>query len=184
MSEKTDEQIAKEVQAGDREVFAFLIERYEQKLKRYARRFLSRPEDIDDAIQDVFIKSFVNINSFDSSRSFSSWVYRIAHNELVNILKKKKHISVPIFELDVLFPSFVKDTKTLESYEQKDLREMLETCLDELSVQYKEILVFYFFEEFEYKEIADILHIPISTVGVRINRAKKQLLKVYQKHNN
>jgi len=88
MTEETDEAIALRVQGGDGEVFGELIERYQAKLSRYARKFLLDPDDAADIVQDIFIKSYQNIQSFDATRRFSPWIYRIAHNEFVNALKK------------------------------------------------------------------------------------------------
>ena len=90
MEEVTDEAITKRVQQGDVEAFALLMDRYEKKITRYARKFLSQPDDVKDIVQDVFVKVYVNIKSFDVKRRFSPWIYRIAHNEFVNALKKNK----------------------------------------------------------------------------------------------
>src|ERR1700685_1546732 len=87
--ERTDEEIVKEVQGGDVESFRILVERYEPKMTRYARRFLFGADDAKDLLQEIFIKTYTNINSFDTERRFSPWIYRIAHNEFVNALKKK-----------------------------------------------------------------------------------------------
>jgi len=74
---------------GDIEVFGILLDRYEQKLSRYGKKFLSRKEDIEDIVQDVFVSAYQNIQSFDSTQRWSPWIYRIAHNALVNALRKK-----------------------------------------------------------------------------------------------
>ena len=89
MTEQTDEQIAIAVQKGDAQAFGLLVERFEPKLLRYARKFLFDYEDGKDMVQEVFIKAYGNIQSFDTSRSFSSWIYRIAHNEFINAIRKK-----------------------------------------------------------------------------------------------
>ena len=88
MTEQTDEQIAQAVQKGDSSAFGLLVERYEPKLLRYAKKFLFDYEDGKDIVQEVFIKAYSNIQSFDSGRSFSSWIYRIAHNEFINAIRK------------------------------------------------------------------------------------------------
>jgi len=85
----TDEEIVKKVQLGGIEFFELLVQRYQEKLCRYARKFLFNSTDIEEIVQEVFIKTYVNIKSFNSSLKFSSWIYRISHNELVNALKKK-----------------------------------------------------------------------------------------------
>ena len=86
--ELSDEQIAQRVKDGDNEAFGLFVERYEKKLTRYGGKFLSRTEDIQDVVQDVFIKAYQNMQSFDASLRFSPWIYRIAHNTFVNELRK------------------------------------------------------------------------------------------------
>ena len=88
-SEQEDEIIAALVQSGQSVLFGVLVKRYEEKMRRYARKFLSNDDDKKDIVQEIFIKAYINIKSFDTKRKFSSWLYRIAHNELVNNLKKK-----------------------------------------------------------------------------------------------
>ena len=183
MHDKTDEQIAAEVQRGDRESYRVLMERYEPKMSRYARRFLFQGDDIKDLVQDIFIKAYVNIRSFDATRRFSPWLYRIAHNEFVNAVKKKQkeRENVTIFDFDVLFPHLIAKETADGGISHQELKEMLDTSLDKLSPKYKEPLVLYYFEEMDYKAIADILRIPVSTVGVRLQRGKAMLKKMVQK---
>ena len=75
-----DEEIVKRVQSGDAERFGVLVERYEPRLHRYAKKILLDGDEADDAVQEALIKAYVNIQSFDATRKFSSWVYRITHN--------------------------------------------------------------------------------------------------------
>ena len=103
-SEQQDEIIAALVQSGKSDFFGILINRYQEKMMRYARKFLSNDDDKKDIVQEIFIKAYVNIKSFDPKRKFSSWLYRIAHNELVNNLKKKNKSFLPILDLDTFFP--------------------------------------------------------------------------------
>jgi RNA polymerase sigma-70 factor (ECF subfamily) len=171
----TDEEVAGRVQDGNVELYEILMQRYEAKLSRYARKFLSNREDIEDVIQQVFIKTYSNIQSFNVSMRFSPWIYRIAHNELVNALKKKKNAALPFFDADTIFPHPVANENPSSDSEKRELAELMAQCLDKLDIKYREPLILYFLEELSYKEISDILQIPIATVGVRINRAKEKL---------
>jgi RNA polymerase sigma-70 factor (ECF subfamily) len=159
------------------------MERYEPKMTRYARRFLFDSDDAKDLVQDVFIKAYVNIKSFDTDRRFSPWLYRIAHNEFVNALKKrtKERGNISLFDFDVLFPHLsAKETADSPS-RQHELKTMLERSLNEIPEKYREPLMLYYFEELDYKEIADVLRIPVSTVGVRLQRGKAMLKKKVDK---
>ena len=172
MSSHTDEEIAKRVQTGDIESFGVLVERYEEKLTRYARRFLFYAEEAEDIIQDVFMKAYANIRSFDATRKFSSWIYRIAHNECINAMKKRGKEAIPFFDPDTLFPHPVAKETADEGIRREELKALMEGNLERLDPKYREPLILFYYEEMDYKEIAEILRIPVSTVGVRLNRAR------------
>jgi RNA polymerase sigma-70 factor, ECF subfamily len=181
---QTDEEIVQKVQTGDVESFGLLVERYEAKMKRYAWRLLLGGPDHEDVVQDVFIKAYTNIKSFDIKRRFSPWLYRIAHNELVNTIKKKSKEPVPFFDPDTLFPHPVAREETDQSINQQELKTELEKCLHQLGPKYREPLVLYFFEEMDYNEISDVLRIPVSTVGVRLKRGKEAMKKILEKNDS
>lgn len=176
--DKNDEELAVLVQSGGVEFFGILFNRYEAKIKRYAKKFIYIDEEVDDAVQQIFTKSFVNIKSFDSKRKFSSWLYRIAHNELVNLLKKKKHSFLPLFDLDVFLPRNFYDNKIADDIDAKIVKEEVEKTLGKIEEKYREPLYLYYVEELGYKEISEIMKIPVSTVGVRIARAKKLMKNI------
>ncbi len=178
ISEKADEEIARMVQSGNFELFGELVKRYEAKMKRYARKFLNITEDIEDVVQEVFIKVYQNIKSFNPERKFSSWLYRIAHNEFVNALKKRKRRKVfSFFELDILLPYPVAKNDS-QDIDLKGIRQAIDKYLDKLEIKYREPIILYYLEELSYKEIAGILHIPISTVGIRLKRGREKLKKL------
>jgi RNA polymerase sigma factor (sigma-70 family) len=179
--EKTDEAVALEVQNGDREAFGVLIARYEPKMTRYAQKFLFRGEDVKDIVQEVFIKAYVNILSFDPQRRFSPWLYRIAHNEFINAIKKKTRLPLFAFDLDVLLPHLSAKETAEQRVMEGDMKQLLDTSLGKIDPKYREPLVLYYIQELDYKEIAEVLQIPVSTVGVRLNRAKVLLRKTIQK---
>lgn len=183
MTNETDEVIATRVQNGDADAFSALVERYEAKLMRYARKFLRDPDDAKDIVQEVFIKAYQNIQSFDATRRFSPWIYRIAHNEFVNAIKKRARGPVLGIDFDVVFPHLAAGETADDTALERDTKEILESALDELDPKYREPLVLYYFEGVSYKDMADILHIPMSTVGVRLARGKSQLQKIAAKKN-
>ncbi len=175
----TDEDIAKKVQSGDIEAFGQLVERYEAKMQRYIKRFLYSYEDAQDTVQDVFIKAYTNIQSFNAARKFSPWLYRIAHNTSINLIKKRGKEALPFFDPDTLFPHPIAKQKTDDAWNEQELKAAIDSYLDKLKPNYREPLILYYFEDMDYKGISDVLHIPVSTVGVRINRAKKKLKELY-----
>ncbi len=177
-AELTDEAIATAVQGGDAESFGVLMERYEPKLTRYARRFVADPDRITDLVQDVFIKAYTNIQSFDATRAFSPWIYRIAHNEFVNAVKKRVSEKLFALDFDLILPQLAAPESTDSESHRREEKEMLEKCLDQIPAKYREPLVLYYFEEMEYREISEIMQIPTNTVGVRLQRGKVILKKI------
>lgn len=174
-----DEEIAVFVQNGDIDAFGVLVERYEEKLKRYARKFFRDNGDIEDVIQETFIKAYSNIQGFDAERKFSPWIYRIAHNELVNALKKKKNKeAISLFDFDVFLPHLVAKETAEERARSNEMKSALDKYLGKINLKYREPLVLYYFEDMNYKEVADVLEIPVSTVGVRLKRGKETLKKL------
>ncbi len=182
-TQESDEEIARKVQSGQIEVFAALVERYEQKMKRYARKFLFGYEDIEDLVQKVFLKAYINIQSLDTSKKFSSWLYRIAHNEFINEIKKRGREPVSFFDFDIFFPHHRSADNADRNLNKEEIREVIDNCLEKLKPKYREPIVLHYLEELSYKEIADVLQIPVSTVGVRLQRGK-QIMRSFCKKLN
>lgn len=177
----TDEELVKAVQRGDKEEFGILVARYGEKLFRYGRRFLSGQENIEDVVQEVFLRAYQNIRGFDTSQKFSPWIYRIAHNTFVNALKKSSRSPLSFFDFDTFAAHPVYEDPSEKEREQKEMRVMIEKGLDSLNANSREIIILYFLEEQSYREISDILRIPIGTVGIRLKRAKEALRAAYEK---
>ena len=178
----TDEQIAQKVQKGNNETFSFLVEKYELSIKRYARKFTQDSETINDITQTVFLKAFSHINSFNAKLKFSSWLYRIAHNELANFLKKKKEL--PLFDFDTFWPHSAPGKKELENETEKIMmKETFEKCLAKIPAKYREVINFYYLEDLSYEEISEILQTPVSTIGVRLKRGKTILKNLCHNKN-
>lgn len=182
--ELNDEMLAQKVQEGSADYFGEIMARYEPKLTRYVGRFAANPADAQDIVQDVFIKVYRNIQSFDASQRFSPWIYRIAHNEAVNNIKKKVREPLTFFDPEVFFPHPVAADSPQEDAERGEMRKVLEACLDDLDGKYKEVLALRYFEDMDYRDIAEVLKLPVVTVGVRLNRGKAKLKKIYEKKYN
>ncbi len=180
MEQQSDEQIAGLVQAGKADFFEILVVRYEKKITRYGRKFISEHEDIEDTVQNIFLKAYENIQSFDVKRKFSTWLYRIAHNEFINVMKKKKRSPLSLFEFDTFLPQKLIQDDIHQNVLDKELHELLNKCISSLDVKYREPLVLYYFEEMNYQEISEIMRIPVSTVGVRLKRGRDILNSVYK----
>lgn len=178
ISQASDEAIVTATLA-DKEAFGYLIERYEQKLTRYLLRLGVRTvEDQQDVLQETFIKAYRNLNGFDTSLSFSSWIYRIAHNEAVSWYRKRNvrpegHMIADSEELIGFMAEAEVGADVL--FDQSINAEVLAAALAQIEDKYRQPLVLRYFEHKNYDEISDILMIPIGSVGTLIHRGKKQL---------
>lgn len=180
----SDEDIVIMVQKGDKDAYAHIINRFEPKIKRYAYRFFRDKEDIIDTVQDVFIKAYINLQSFNPEMKFNPWIYRIAHNEFVNkIAWKSIRKFVPI-DSDELIPLAISAKEdVMRDALQGDEKRMMEEHLSKLDDKYKTPIILFYYDELSYEEISDILQIPSNTVGVRIKRGKDKLKEIIQKNS-
>jgi RNA polymerase sigma-70 factor (ECF subfamily) len=182
-SSKTDEEIA-ELVLLDQEVFAHLITRYEKKLLNYIKRLSNfSQEEAEDLLQDTFIKVYRNINSFDKSLKFSSWIYRIAHNQIIDrhrhLKRRPEYYSVA--DQEKVFQGLSSDNDLVADLDQSYLRKTIYSVFDKMDEKYKEVLILKYFEEKDYEEISDILKKPMGTVATLLNRAKKEFRKELEK---
>ena len=169
----------------DKRLFGVLIERYEAKLKRYITRLgVRNPEDQLDVMQEIFLKVYKNLNGFDTKLSFSSWLYRIAHNEAISWYRKlsvrpEGHLVADSDEI-LSFISEKKDRADVVFDTKLDVKAVNEGLLA-IEPKYREVIILRYFEHKEYEDIADILKMPVGSVGTLLHRGKKQLQNVLKK---
>jgi RNA polymerase sigma-70 factor (ECF subfamily) len=173
----SDEEIVEKVRSSDQELYAVIMERYQNKLLRYATALTKDEQRAVDVVQEAFIKAFINLEGFNTQKKFSSWIYRIVHNEAINIVKKYQKEIALSDDID-----FVGNEDTERDFEQKEMVALLEKCLASIPLLYSEPLVLYYIEEKSYEEISDILRIPMGTVATHISRAKKLMKQLCQKN--
>ncbi|HAU08019.1 MAG: RNA polymerase, sigma-24 subunit, ECF subfamily [Candidatus Yanofskybacteria bacterium GW2011_GWF1_44_227] len=169
----SDEKLIEYVRAADQDAYLEVVLRYQDKLLRYANYLAQDQMKSADIVQNAFIKAFVNLQSFNSKMKFSTWIYRIVHNEAMNeIVRYKKEMPMPE-EFD-----FKSDENIEYDLIQKETSDLVRKCLSEMPLIYSEPLSLFFLEDKSYEEISDILRLPVGTVGTRINRAKILMKKI------
>ncbi len=184
----TDDKLAM-IATQDHAAFAVLVERYETVLLRYVRRFTGfGKECAEDVVQEVFLKIYRNLNGYDSSLSFSSWAYRIAHNEAVNYLKRHRGKEAVPLERDdedmgSLINIFESNVNVVDDAARDELCGAVRGVLDALSSKYREVLVLRFMEDKDYTEMSDILKKPMGTIATLLNRAKEEFKKIARQKN-
>lgn len=173
----TDEEIIEKVRKSEPDYYAIIIERYQKKLLRYTYNLIRNEEKSKDAVQETFIKTYINLNTFNTSKKFSNWIYQIAHNQAINIARKNQKEFSLTEDFDIESPENIE-----ENFDQEKNIEKINHCLKNIPIKYKEPLSLYYIEEKNYQEISDILRIPMGTVATRINRAKKIMKNICQKN--
>ena len=161
------------------EAFGFLMERYQVQLASYIRRLTQlSPDDIQDLLQEVFIKMYRNLNAYDTELKFSSWAYRIAHNHVIDHFRRTsarpKTNALEDYEWEKIVQAGVHLEKDIVN---KDCVEKIKACIQDLPIDYRDVLVLRFLEEKDYEEIMDILQKPKGTIATIISRGKKLLAK-------
>jgi RNA polymerase sigma-70 factor (ECF subfamily) len=176
LSTSTDEEVVEQVRQNNAEDYAEIIKRYQKKLLRYAQYLVNDPALAEDAVQESFIKAFINLNHFNTKKRFSSWIYRIVHNEVMTLVSRQKHTQPA-----KMIATIADDLDLEDELIRSELITHARECLAKIEILYRVPLLLYFFEEKTYAEISDILRIPISTVGTRIRRAKILVRNICQK---
>jgi RNA polymerase sigma-70 factor (ECF subfamily) len=180
-SDAADEQLVVLALKDDR-YYEIIVERYEPKLRRYVPRFIHCSDaDAQDIIQDVFINAYRNLNGFDTDLKFSSWLYRIAHNEAVSHLRRLSARPTIIME-DETFEALASELNTETEVGNKLEGIKLHAAIGRLDEKYRDVIVLRYLEEKSYDEISDILRKPSGSVSSLITRAKRILLKELKKN--
>jgi RNA polymerase sigma-70 factor (ECF subfamily) len=156
---------------GDTGAFRPLVEKYEAPLFRLGMRMLGNREDASDATQNAFVKAFQALDTYDSHHRFFSWLYRIALNECLNVLRARRSERV----LDDSFPD---DRRERDPVEAAEARRRLRVAILQLTKEQREVIVLRHFGELTYAELADSLGVPVTTVKCRLYAARQRLAEL------
>ncbi|MFA6048060.1 MAG: RNA polymerase sigma factor [Parcubacteria group bacterium] len=174
----TDNELVKMIK-NNPDLFKEITVRYQGKLFAYLYRLIGDKDEAEDLLQNVFIKSYRNIESYDTSRKFSSWIYRIAHNEAVNHIKRKslkRFVSIEsITSVKDKIDSASAEDNAHESWIRKETSKEVDDAIKKLPFKYRQVLVLRYYSDKSYEEISEILGKPVNTVGTLIKRAKDKL---------
>ena len=161
-----------QVLEGNTESFRHIVERYEKPIVRMIRNIINNRGSCEDIAQDVFFTAYRKLASFDPARSnFSTWLFTIARNKSINVIRKKRPVS-----MSELPPSSDVHTPSDELAE-REFFDKLDAGLEALPSAQKRAFVLVEFENLTYEETAQIEGVRIGTIKSRINRAKKKLAK-------
>jgi RNA polymerase sigma-70 factor (ECF subfamily) len=171
---------------GSEQAYAELVRRYERPLYSLILRLVRDPALAEDLAQDVFVKAIRALGSYDPSRKFSSWLFKIAHNTTIDHLRRRSLDTDPLetTEDDVLDPlHVVADTSSPDpesELERRQLGAALDRAVAGLRPEYREVMLLRFREGLPYEEIAEITGLPLGTVKTHIYRARREMAEALQ----
>jgi len=180
-----NDEIIAEKSLKNTEFFGILMTRYKSKLLSYILKISDiTAAEAEDLLQDTFIKAYLNLNSFNPQLKFSSWIYRIAHNEVINHYHKNKNkVSLDYNLSPEIVARLINNYDAGRVLDQSYLAESIKKALAAMDLKYREVLILKFWEEKDYQEISDILKKPLGTVSTLVSRAKIRLAEELKKNN-
>lgn len=168
--------------AGSQDAFRDLLVRYQRPVLSLIRRMVRSSSQAEDLAQEVFLKAFRALGSFDQSRKFSSWLFKIAHNTAIDQLRRKELVTVPLEtpdrdqpDLVAVLPDVSAETPA-DRVERRDLAAAIEGAIDGLKPLYREVVILRYQEGLTYEEIAEVADLPLGTVKTHLFRARKAMV--------
>lgn len=180
-AETPDADLVRRILDGEAELFAVLVERYRTRLCRFVERYTNDAEDARDVTQEVFVKVYGALDSFDSRYRFSTWLFRIAGNAAIDHLRRRKMKLLPL-ELPagedgdrVAVDPAESRPDPLEELSRARLRKALDDAIERLPDDYRELISLRHYGELPYEEIAELKGMPLGTVKNKLFRARQAL---------
>jgi len=171
-----------QAKAGDQNAFTELVNRYERKIYRLAKNITQNDEDAEDVLQDAFLKAYTHLDNFKGDSKFYTWIVRIAVNEaLMRLRKRKTDRTVPLDEPVELGEETVQreiavwEDNPEQRYSQEEWRRILDEAVDSLKPDFRTVFVLRDIEELSTEETAETLGISIPAVKSRLLRARLAL---------
>lgn len=167
---------------GEPKAFEKLMQRYRKSVYYTLLKMVRNEEDAEDLTQEAFTKAFASIHNFDAKYSFSTWLFRIATNNCIDFIRKKKlqTLSIHASNSESGNSSGVTDVKDEDMNPNEQMlsdqrKKIVHDAVEKLSPRYKQLIQLRFFQELSYEEIADTLELPLGTVKAQLHRAKDLL---------
>lgn len=189
----TDSELLGKYKEGDQEAFKELVDRYKNPLYAFLWRFLNRRDLVEDVFQETFLQLYSSSDSFDTSRQLRPWLFTIAANKAKDALRKQQRhptmslgaiadtSEVSIDDVVNLLASY--ETTPIEEVSQEETAEQVRQIIANMPENLRGILILAYFKQFSYKQMAEILSIPIGTVKSRLHTAVVHFAKKWKATN-
>lgn len=167
-ADERDRALVKRLLEGSGDAASGLVDRYQKRLFNVALRMLENVQDAEDVTQTAFLNAFLKLRTYNPKYRFFSWIYRIAVNEALNTLKRRKPAVSLTDDLEIQAPGAAPDRAAEEA-------DQVGRALMGLKPEDRAVVVLKHFDSFSYQEIADVLGIPVKTVKSRLFTARERL---------
>lgn len=178
-----DDDLISRVRVGDQEAFATLVERYKRQVYNLAYRLLGNPNDAEDAAQETFVRAYTRLATYEPDGRFGAWLSAICSHWCIDTMRARRR-RVQTVALGKVPESdrFISQVDGPEDVAMvADSRAEVQRWLDSLPPQYRTVLTLRYFQDLSYAEIADVLDEPVSTVRMRLFRARAMLQQVVER---
>jgi len=186
----SDSELITRFMAGDEAAFREIVSRYKNSLYAFLRQFLNRHDLVEDVFQETFLQLFASRDSFDTSRPLRPWLFTIAANKAKDALRKWQRTSaVSIGTIgdseDLSFDDMLNtvtsdNTMPYDELQKNETAERVGRIIANMPENLREILILAYFQRFSYKQMAEILSIPIGTVKSRLHTAVGRFAKEWK----
>ena len=189
-NKKASPELIERFAAGEEAAFREIVNRYKNSLYAFLRHFLPQRDLVEDVFQETFIQLFVSRDTFDTSKPLRPWLFTIAANKAKDALRKKQRTSsIPIGTIsdsqDISFGDMLNAlssdmTTPYEKLEKSETAMRVRKVIEDMPENLREILILAYFNKFSYKQMTEILSIPIGTVKSRLHTAVARFAKDYK----
>jgi RNA polymerase sigma-70 factor (ECF subfamily) len=186
MNEEQDQALVRRTLQGEKKAFEMIVRKYQQPLLNYVGRMVGERELALDFTQDVFVRAYASLRSFEPRYKFSTWLFKIASNLVIDHWRKKKlptvSLSEPLGEDGDCLTLDVPDREApvARKFELAELRRKIETTLEKLPGPLRELFVWRHINELSYEEIAEIKGLPLGTIKNRVFQAKEMVRRLLE----
>lgn len=178
----TDAELVARALKGHQEAFREIVVRFERPVYSLVARMLQDPAAAEDLAQEVFIKAFRRLDTYDPQRKLSSWLFKIAHNTTIDYLRRRTPETVPLEtdkeegggSLAAVLADSSSESPALAA-ERRDMARALEQAIARLRPEYRASVVMFYVEGASYQEICEVTGLPLGTVKTNLHRARKEL---------
>jgi RNA polymerase sigma-70 factor (ECF subfamily) len=182
LTDATDVELVARALKGQQEAFREIVVRFERPVYSLVARMLQDPAASEDLAQEVFLKAFRRLDTYDSTRKFSSWLFKIAHNTTIDYLRRHTPETVPLTAdkdddrggLAAVLAD-ASSENPLAAAERRDMARALERAIAGLRTEYRASVVMFYIEGASYQDICEATGLPLGTVKTNLHRARKEL---------